>query len=475
MKIVIRKAMGVAPWLLAAVWTAMFAWPLAAPIQAAGNDQTKMGLELTVYNQDLALVKDRRMVNLPGGVDTVSFTEVASGIDPTSVRFRSLTDPGVKVLEQNYEYDVINDAQLLEKFLGQKIKLTTVKGETIEGFLLSGGNNLILSAKADGGEVRIVKAAQIQSVQFPELPGGLVIRPTLVWLLSNPAKSGPQQVEVTYLTGGLSWKADYVATINQTDDRLDLTGWVTLDNRSGAEYREARLKLVAGEINRAPEADREQALRFMQAKAPLAADQRGFQEESFFEYHLYALGRPATLKNNQMKQVELLTASGIPARKLFIYEGSRDPRKVKVMLEVTNGQEQKLGIPLPKGRIRVQKADGDGSLQLIGEDRIDHIAKDEKVRVNLGNAFDIAGERIQTGVKETGSKTREESYQITLRNHKQEAVTVTAVEYPGAWNEWQIVKNDHPFVKTEAGKIEFTVKLPPDGQATINYTIRYKW
>ena len=441
------------------------------PIAAAAPAPEHDGLELTVYNDDLGLVKERRTIDLPGGTGTVGFADVASRIDPTSVRFRSLTAPDIRVLEQNYEYDIINDQALLQKYLGQKIRLTTVKGEPIEGYLMSGGDNLILAATPQGGEVRIVKAAQIQSLTFPELPGGLVIRPTLVWLLSNAQPAGPQQVEVSYLTAGLSWQADYVATINQADDRLDLAGWVTLDNKSGAAYRDARLKLVAGDLHRAPEEERQRAAVYL-AKAATA---ESFQEQSFFEYHLYTLSRTTTVQNNQLKQVELLTAAGIPVRKLLVFDGASAPKKVQVMLEFENNRANQLGMPLPKGRIRVQKADGDGALQLIGEDRIDHTPADAKVRIALGNAFDITGDRIQTGVRDTGSNSREESYQITLRNHKQEPVKITAAERMTAWNAWRIVKTDHPFVKIDSGKVEFTVTIPAGGQETINYTVKYQW
>ncbi|NLY75256.1 MAG: DUF4139 domain-containing protein [Firmicutes bacterium] len=434
------------------------------------------GVELTVYNHDLALVKERRIMELPAGIGELRFTEVAALIDPTSVWFRSLTEPKVRVLEQNYEYDIINDGKLLQKYLGQKIRMTTVKGDNYEGYLIGAGANLIIAAKPDGGEVKVIKSEQLQAVFFPEMPGGLVVRPTLVWLLSNPNKAGKQQVEVTYLTRGLSWKADYVATVNQLEDRLDLIGWVTLDNKSGSEYKQAKLKLVAGDVNRVPETMRPEAEKvFLMRAAKEEAADAGFAEESFFEYHLYTLGRSTTLKNNQVKQLELLTGVSVPAQKLYIYEGALNPKKVKVMLELKNSKENNLGMPLPKGRIRVQKADSEGSLQFVGEDWIDHTPRDEKIRVYLGNAFDITGERIRTEAREPSKNIREESYRITLRNHKQEAVKITAIENLNRWNEWRIIKNDCDFVKTEAGKVEFTTTIPAGGEKAINYTVRYKW
>lgn len=461
-------------WLFVAVLVITFSVNKGA-IFALDRYQSGENLELTVYNQDLALVKDRRMLEIPTGVAELKFTDVAALIDPTSVWFRSLTNPQVKVLEQNYEYDVISDAKLLQKYLGQKIRLITVKGASYEGYLVSTGANIIIASKPEGGEVKVIKSGQIQGIFFPEMPGGLVVRPTLVWLLSNPEPVGKQQVEVTYLTRGISWKADYVATVNQNDDRLDLIGWVTLDNQSGSEYKQAKLKLVAGDVNRAPEERPEAEKVFLMRAAKMETADAGFEEESFFEYHLYTLGRTTTIKNNQVKQVELLNSASIPAQKSYIYEGSVNPGKVKVMLELKNSQENNLGMPLPKGRIRVQKADSEGSLQFIGEDRIDHTPKDEKVRIYIGNAFDIKGERIRTEVREPNKNVREESYRITLRNHKKEPVTITVVEYLNRWNEWQIIKKDHDFVKTEAGKAEFTVNIPANGEKVINYTVRYKW
>ncbi|HYH03344.1 MAG TPA: DUF4139 domain-containing protein, partial [Bacillota bacterium] len=287
---------------------------LSAPEKPRGQ-----AVELTVYNQNLALVKEHRTLKLAAGISQVSFNDVAAFIDPTSVKFTASGIPGMRILEQNYEYDVINDTKLLQKYLGAKIKITNLKGETFEGYLISAQNNLIVSTQPGGGEVRIVKADQIQAIVFPELPNGLITKPTLVWLIQNPGKEGEQPVEVSYLTGGLSWKADYVATINESDNRIDFTGWVTLDNQSGRDYPEARLKLVAGDINRVPE-DNHLAVREVLYKAEAAGADQSFEEQSFFEYHLYTLSRPTTLKNYQVKQVELLTAAAIPAKKLYVYE-----------------------------------------------------------------------------------------------------------------------------------------------------------
>lgn len=464
--------------LLFGIWLALFGILEIAPngrgVWAVSNQHSGQAVELTVYNQNLALVKESRRVQLASGITRVNFTGVAALIDPASVKFAVSGLPGFRVLEQNYEYDVINDLKLLQKYLGAKIKITDLQGNTTEGYLINAAQNVIISTRPEGGEVRILKANQIQAIVFPELPDGLITKPTLVWLVQNPYPEGEHSVTVSYLTQGLSWQADYVATINAGDNRLDLTGWVTLNNQSGSDYQNARLKLVAGDLNLAPEEKRTKNREILYKAAASTSDQ-AFEEQSFFEYHLYTLSRPTTIKNFQVKQVELLTAAAVPAQKLYVYEGAVEPEKVKVMLEVTNSREQNLGMPLPKGKIRVQKADADGSLQLIGEDRIDHTPQNEKLRIKLGYAFDITGDRIKTEVREVTHHCREESYRIKLRNHKAQPVTVTAVEKFSPWLEWKIVKKDHPYIRNEAGKAEFTVVVPPNGEKVVNYTVRYQW
>lgn len=438
---------------------------------AANGTGSESDLELTVYNQQLALIKERRIFELPTGLATVVFSDVAAALDPTSVVFKTPGLSGVELLEQNYEYDIVSDQKLLHKYLGAKITVTDIQGKLVEGYLVSAGENIILSTAAEGGEVRMLKADQIKSIAFPQLPGGLVLKPTLVWLVQNANPSGAQLVELSYLTGGLSWQADYVATINEADDRIDLHGWVTLNNQSGAEYRNARLKLVAGDVQRAPEEDRMVTAKILRSDALM---EQGFDEQSFFEYHLYTLGRPTTIKNNQMKQVELLSAAEIAVRKRLVYEGALLPEKVKVMLEFTNNEANKLGIPLPKGKIRVQKGDHEGALQFIGEDRIDHTPKDETIRLYVGNAFDMTAERLRTQVKEPAKNWREESYQIRLNSHKTEAVAVTVVENISSWREAAIVNASHPYIRNEADKIEFTVEVPAGEEQVVQYTVKYK-
>jgi hypothetical protein len=457
------------------------------PVPVAAQSE---GQELTVYNQNVALVKDRRSLDLSQGLNEVRFVDVAALIDPTSVHFRSLSDPeGTIVLEQNYEYDVVGSAKLLQKYVDQEISVVTEDGQEYFGMLLSGAEDVILQA-ADG-QVTVLKLDRIKEFAFPALPEGLITRPTLVWQIES-ALGETQDVEVTYLTGGVNWQANYILVLAEDDSSLDLDGWVTLDNRSGTSYEDAKLKLIAGDIHRVPTDGyaKDEELRY--EAAPSAAPQ--VEERQFFEYHLYEVQRPVTVKDQQTKQIEFVTGSGIPAEKFFVYDGSQmsfwgtyqpidDPgygttsnKKVMVMLEFQNSDEAGLGVPLPKGTLRVYKKDVDGSTLLIGEDAIDHTPKDEQVRLYVGDAFDIVGERVQTDFRvEYDEDWMEESFEITLRNHKDEDVEVRVVEHMFRWSEWKIIEESHEHEKLDAQTIEFRVPVEANGETIVTYTIRYEW
>ncbi len=444
------------------------------------------GIELTVYNQNLALVIDRRPLDLVAGLNEVQFTEVAAQIDPTSVHFRSLTDPGgTVVLEQNYEYDLVSTAKLLEKYVDQEIMIVTEDGTAYTGTLLSGAGDVIL--QAHDGQVTVVKLDRVQDFSFPALPEGLITRPTLLWLL-EAEEPGSHDTEVTYLTEGLTWRADYIVLLGEDDASLDLTGWVTVDNRSGATYEEAKLKLVAGDIHRVEEVDLA-AEKVYYAPTPTAAP--AVQERAFFEYHLYEVQRPVTIKDNQTKQVEFASAISVPVEKLFIYDGAPTSfygyvvedasygavtnKKVVVEIQFVNGEEEGLGIALPKGRVRVYKKDVDGSELFVGEDDIDHTPKDEVIRLSLGNAFDIVGERAQDDFKRLGERTVEETFTITLRNHKEEDVEVRVVERLYRWSDWEIVRETAEHAKIDVQTVEWRLQVPADGEASVTYTVRYRW
>ncbi len=465
---------------------------LAAVLLIGGLPQAQAGgraPELTVYNQDLALVRDPRTLTLAQGVNRVAISDVPAQIDPTSVHFRSLTDPaGTTVLEQNFEYDLVGTGRLLEKYIDQPIEVIMRDGSRYTGRLLSGAGDLIL--QAEDGTVTVLQRDQVRTFSFPALPEGLITRPTLVWLV-DANTPGDHDVEITYLTRGLSWRANYVVLLAPDDQRMDLNGWVTLENRSGATYENARLKLVAGDISRVmppPSAMPAEVRMVEKAAAPQV------EARSFFEYHLYEVKRPVTVRNNQTKQIEFVQGTDIPVQKYFVYDGGQggyyrpttpivDPgygtysdTKVAVMLEFTTGPESNLDTELPAGVVRVYKADVDGAPLLVGEDTIDHTPKGEKVRLRLGYAFDIVGKRRQTDFQRLGERVIEESYEITLRNHKTEEVEIRVIERMTRWTEWEIIKAEPAdYTKLDSRTVEWRVKVPADGEQKITYTVRYRW
>jgi hypothetical protein len=353
--------------------------PLAAQNTARAEAKSG-GVDLTVYNSNVALVKDKRMLTLKSGTNEVRFSDVASQIDPTSVQFTSLTDPsGTRVIEQNYAYDVVGSQKILQKYLDQNVALVTEDGTKYSGKLLSGSDDIIL--QSDDGQVTTVKLARVRELKFPNLPGGLITKPTLIWLVNSP-KDGNQDTQVTYLTNGINWKANYVIVANKDDTAMNLNGWVTVDNQSGATYEDANLKLVAGDVKRVTPVPAARDGVF--AAAPTAAAKsEQFVQQDLFEYHMYSLQRTTTIHNRETKQIEFTSAANVPINKLFVYDGGKNYRfygyqmtdpsygktndtKVAVMLEFKNSEQNKLGIPLPKGTIRVYQVDADGGNQFIG-------------------------------------------------------------------------------------------------------------
>jgi len=442
------------------------------------------------------VVKEIRTLNLPKGVSAHRFSDVAARLDRTTVKFRSLTDPqGTAVLEQNFEYDLVTPDRLMEKYIDRKVAFQPSPGQkatTIEGTLLStrGGRMIGL----DGGSVHIDPPG---NVVLPSLPGGLITKPTLEWLLRS-AKAGPQQVEVAYQTEGLSWESAYTAILGPDDKTMDLSAWVTVSNRSGAIYRDARLKLVAGDVHRIePPQSQMRAYGFLAADAAAAPEEeRGFQEKGFFEYHLYTLGRRSTIADNSIKQIEMFEpVSGVPVEKVFVYYGfsgagwqpaeanrnqsfgTQCNTDVDIYLKFKNEKARRLGMPLPAGRIRLFKHDpADRQMEFIGEDWIDHTPKDEEVLLRLGSAFDLRGERKQTNfqVDEAGHSMRE-SFEIVLRNHKNEDARIIVKENLYRWNTWEIEQPSQPFEKKDARTIHFTVTVPPNGERRLTYTAHYTW
>lgn len=449
-----------------------------------------------------AVVKQERNVDITEGVGTVRFTDVAARIEPTTVTFESLTDPAdTRVLEQNYQFDLLSREKLMERFLDKQLDLVQVQGDKttiITGTLLSSTSDGVILRLADG-RVQVVQG--YTNALLPELPGGLITRPTLVWRVA--AKQGGQhKTRVTYQTEGITWWADYNIVFAEGKDansgKLDIGAWVSILNKSGAGYPDAKLKLIAGDVHRAPKAQpMPMARKLMAMDMAEAAPGAGFEEKAFFEYHLYTLGRPTTIADNSTQQIELFaTARNVPAEKVLVYYGlptgyrgffpnpmtdrnfgTEMNKKVDIYLRFKNSKENNMGIPLPSGRIRVSKQDpADQTLEFIGEDTIDHTPKDEEVLIKLGSAFDVVGERRQVDFKvDVARSWMEETIEIKLRNHKTEPVKVLAKENLFRWLNWEIKDASHKYEKADARTIHFPVQIKPDGEEVITYTVRYTW
>ena len=431
--------------------------------RAVGTDSAT---EVTVYNDNLALVKERRGLDLKTGVNRVEYTDVAALIDPTSVMFEDTKNKNTAVLEQNYEYDLVSSYKLLDKFLGKEITATEKEGETYTGTLLSHDGGVVLSL-SDG---KVVSLTEISKFEFPD-SAGLLTKPTLVWQVYSPV-AGSRDVLTSYLTGGMSWRADYIVKTNADDSKADIQGWVSVDNGAGTTYEDAKLKLVAGEVHRIAVPQPSYYDSRATEEAMYAGSKDSFAEESLFEYHLYTLERPATLKNNQVKQLSLLSADAVPVEKELIFDVSKSD-KVQVVLNLENSKEKGLGMPLPAGVVRVYKADSEGQLQFLGEDSIDHTPKDEEVKVVVGSAFDVTGTRTQTDYKKVSTDVWRESYEIELKNHKTEAQKIRIVEH--FYGDWEITTSSDTSKKTDAFTAEWEVTVPADGSKKVSFTVERRY
>ena len=442
-----------------------------------------------------AMVRQDRDVQLASGRSNLRFTDVAGLIDPTTVTFTVPANPGVRVLEQNLQFDLVSTPKLLLRYLDRPITVERNFGKetsTVTGTLLSAVDGLVL--RSSDGTVHALNS--YSAINFPELPGGLITQPTLVWELNSPV-SGTQRARVTYQTGGITWWADYNIVFNEgrnaNSGLLDLSAWVSVINQSGATFKDARLKLVAGDVNRV-QPPQPQVYERLAMAVKSAADGGGFAEKAFDEFHLYTLGRTTTLPNNSTKQLELFEqARQIPAKRLLIYDAlgaqafgepysERDPgfasnTKVNSYVEFRNDTASGLGVPLPAGRVRVSRLDiADGSLEFIGEDAIGHTPKDEIVRLKLGSAFDVVGERRQADYSvDTRARWVEEEIEIKIRNHKSQPVEVQVREPMYRWSNWKILAHSHEFQKDSAQLIHFNVTVPKDGETVVKYRVHYSW
>jgi hypothetical protein len=451
---------------------------------AITTEKDQVDLAVTVYNSNIALIRDVRQIHLPSGTFPLHFEDVAASINPATVHFRSLVDPSkLNVIEQNYEFDLLDPQKLLQKYVGKEV--TLVHQEKDAGSTRWVETKAVLLAN-NGGPVwkignEIVTGMAVDSYRFPDLPENLYSRPTLVWMLENRGAES-QRVEASYLTNNMNWNADYVLTVGRDERSADLDGWVTLVNNSGVAYSNAKLQLVAGQLNRVepPMARAMAGAAMLESKA--AAPQ--FGQEAFSEYHLYTLARRTSIQNNESKQISLLTGSGVPVEKYLLVEGQqywfRNPQgignpikqPVKVLYRFKNDEKCGLGMPLPAGTVRVYQADSKGGIQFVGEDRIDHTPKDETLKVHVGDAFDVVCERKETDYKKIATNVIELEYQITLRNHKDSAVTVEVREPIG---EWEVLNSNFKWTKLDATTLGFSIPVEKDGTATLDYRVRVKW
>jgi hypothetical protein len=482
-------------YLLFVILSVVILQPSAAHSQVTKTiAHERTNVDLTIYNQNLSLIREERNINLSNGISSVIIPDIPSTIDGTSLHFMSLTDPlGVRVLEQSYQYDLVSQVKLLEKYIGRNVEFIRLNEETkkeykVEGKLLSSSFSGGLVAEIDG-KVEINPSGRLV---LPSLPEGLILKPQLEWLVET-TKPGEHKTEISYLAGSLSWNANYVALLDKSDSKIDMTGWVTLFNNSGTTFNDAGLKLVAGDVNIVKkDFDR---VRTMELAAKAAEPQ--FRQTELFEYKLYTLQRRTTLRNNETKQIELINGRNVDAKKVFIYDGLSDQwrywlndysyrnqgsfgqqsnQKVGVFVILKNDSKSGLGIPLPKGNVRVYKRDDDGKEQFIGEDQIDHTPKDEEIKLYLGNAFDIVGERAQKDFKSfAGGRIVEETIEIKVRNHKKEAIEVLVYEHPWRWSEWKITNSNAKWEKVDQSTLKFPVNVGKDDESVINYTIRYSW
>jgi hypothetical protein len=373
------------------------------------------------------------------------------------------------VLEQNFQYDLVSADKVLDRYIDKELTVIGKDGNKTTGTLLSyDGASLVLNRNPG---IAIINRLEIKEIQFPDLPGGLITKPTLVWLLDNDGPS-TRDAQLSYLTTGLSWHAEYVAVVDENDKNLSWSGWVSLENTSGTSYPSAKLKLVAGDVHRAtnPPPPMPRDMLYKAGVASVEAQQ--FEEQGFFEYHLYSLNRPTTLADKETKQLSLFPTANVQAQKSYTFDRTKDPKKVHVTFEFKNSSSAGLGMALPKGVVRVYKEDKSGAQEFVGEDRIEHTAKDETVRMAIGNAFDVVGEYRQVDQRRISDKEAESSHEIKIRNHKDEAVTVKVIEH--AYGDWRVTTSSPSYQKKDATTLEFTVTVPADGEKVVTYTIRQK-
>lgn len=445
---------------------------LQGSIFSQSSDQKSVAV--TVYNQNFGVIKDSRSIYISSGYSEIKITDVAQLIDPTSVHIKL----DGEVLEQNYQYDLVSLDKILKKFINQDIQLFNEQNEIVEGKLLSAFGGQIILEKHEGGLIMLPNVNKYRfSVDY--LPEGLITQPTLVWQV-NSNSSGKQDVELSYQTKGMNWHAEYVVVLNEDDTELDLNSWVSVDNKSGTTYKNAKLKLVAGDINLIQNINLRGGRQDMYMMTKSSVSNQQFQEKTFFEYHIYNLQRPTTLSNNETKQISLFEASNVAAKKKYFYGSTSNrsswsqqgQKKVAVIVEFENSEEYGLGVPMPKGKVRVYKSDGE-SLEFVGEDLIDHTPKKEKIKLRIGDAFDIVVEEVQTENTQISTKVWEQEFEITFKNRKNENVVIEVERNLGT--NWDILKTSIDYKKKDAFRVTFNVPVKADSETKLTFRVRYRY
>lgn len=426
-------------------------------------------LAVTVYNENLGLVKDRRTLSVPRGGGEIEVTGVAAQLDPTSVHIRPVGNARLEVAWQDYRNDLATTDRLLQRYIGRRVDVRMKGSDVKRGTLVSFDPASLVLRGTEGG-LSVLTRGEMQEIALASDDRAIAAGPTLVWrVAASSERSVP--VEISYLTGGLTWHAEYVAVQDEGGTSLDLQGWATVENTSGETYENARVKLVAGSVNRVPPPRAPMPYDMMARQEMAVGNAAGkLAERGFSEYHLYELPGRATIANNEVKQLALLRARGVKTIRKYVYDAQKNEQQVMTTLEFKNEASSGAGMPLPAGIVRVYQRDEDGSLEFTGEDRIAHTAKNETARVGVGGVFDVAVERKQTDYRQISNRENEYTVEITLRNHRAQPIDVTVVEH--AWGDWEIVKSTHPAVHKDATTFEFQVRCAPERPTTVTYTLR---
>jgi hypothetical protein len=467
--------MKTALWIVGCLCFAGTVWSAqgrSAPQKQIPEAEQGEGVSLTIYNQDFVIVRERRLLDLSKGRGTVRFRDVPATILPETVQFTVLgkTD-AARVVDQSYEFDLVSADKLLDKFIDQPITVVTQGGDEFKGKLLTfDGGHLTLQGP-DGGVDLVPRGSNIKDVQVAKLPEGLLTKPTLVWNVDCKVE-GRQLVKVAYAAAKMTWRVDYRARVNAVGDKMDLAGWVTVTNETGTTFKDSQVKLMAGDVHLVPDVTRNPVADSQIATGTRLGSETRLTEKTFAEYHSYELNRKTSLIDHATKQIELLDIAGIPVTRHYVVP--RNEARVAALLGFRNNDKtaKDLGIPLPKGPVRVFQKDGDGAFEFVGEDAIDHTPKDEWIKVRLNYAFDLKIQR-KTLAERVNKDRRELDIELRLRNHKTEHVKIEVLEPIQPNQTWTMMKNSLKYVARDARTLQFDADVPANGETVIAYTIRY--